>query len=178
MDPTPANLMTLYTGVNTQFYEGYDGTEVWADQVAWTVPSDTSLELYGWMDRMPTMREWIGPRLVSTPTEQNRSLLNRHFELTYGMDLNRFKDDKYGLLAPEIREMARQTRKQHDYQLQSLIESNPTCFDGRPFFDTAHPTDTTGQLSSATQSTIFPTIHEPRYAASSWTRFRVRRLNV
>lgn len=152
MDPTPANLLPLFTGIKTGFYEGYAGTEVWADKLAMTMPSDTALELYGWMDRMPVMREWIGPRLVASPVVQNRSLVNKHWELTYGMDLNRVRDDKYGLFIPEVRELARQTAKQDDYQLQALIESNPTCFDGQSFFSTAHPTDTTGQLTSATQS--------------------------
>lgn len=158
MDPTPANLIPLFTGINVTFYEGYTDTPVWADEISMEVPSDTSLELYGWMDRMPTMREWIGPRLVASPVVQNRSLVNKHWEATYGMDLDRVRDDRYGLFLPEVRELARQAAKQHDYQLQSLIESNPVCFDGQTFFSTAHPTDTTGQLSSATQSNDLTTL--------------------
>jgi phage major head subunit gpT-like protein len=158
MDPTPQNLLPLFTSVNVTFYEGYAGTAPWVDEVAMTVPSDTSLELYGWMDRMNTMREWIGPRVVASPIVQSRSLVNKHWEATYGMDLNRVRDDKYGLLLPEIRELARQVAKQHDYQMQSTIESNPTCFDGTPFFGTAHPTDTSGQLNSTTQSNDLTTL--------------------
>ena len=165
MDPTPSNLLPLFTSVNVSFYEGYAGTPTWADEVSMAVPSDTSLELYGWMDRMPTMREWIGPRLVASPVVQNRSLVNKHFEITYGMDLDRVRDDKYGLFLPEVRELARQTAKQHDYQLQSLIESNPVCFDGSNFFSTSHPQDTTSQLSSATYSNDLTTL---ALSPSSW----------
>lgn len=152
MDPTPAALSAFYTGVQNWYYQGYNGTEPWADKIAMTVPSDTTLELYGWMDRMPTMREWVGPRLVQAPNVQSRSLVNKHYEATYGMDLDRIRDDKYGLYQYEVTELGRQVRKQHDYQLQSLIESNPVCFDGTTFFGTAHPTDTTVELSTATQS--------------------------
>jgi phage major head subunit gpT-like protein len=158
MDPTPAALQILFTGINVSFYEGYAATPTWADQVAMTVPSDTELETYGWMDRIPAMREWIGPREVVVPNAQSRSLVNKHWELSIGLDANKFRDDKYGLYMPLIREQARQAAKQHDYQLQSLIESNPTGFDGQSFFSTAHPTDTTGQLSSATQSNDLTTL--------------------
>ena len=151
-DPTPANLLGFFTAFRNRFYEAYAGTSPWWMQLAMTEPSDTSLNTYGWMDRLPAMREWIGARQVTEPVTQNRSVVNRHFEITSSIDADRFRDDQYGIYNNIVREHARQAAKRHDYQLATLLESNPTCFDGQPFFATTHPTDTAGQATQATQS--------------------------
>ena len=151
-DPTPANLLGFFTAFRTRFFEGYAGTPTWAMQLAMTEPSDTSLNTYGWMDRLPAMREWIGPRLVTEPITQNRSIVNRHFEITSSIDADRFRDDQYGIYNNIVREHARQAAKRHDYQLAALLESNPTAFDGIAYFNTTHPQDTSGQLSATTYS--------------------------
>src|ERR1700690_1146814 len=151
-DPTPANLIAFFTAFKTRFYEGYAGTATWADQLAMTETSDTSLNTYGWMDRLPAMREWIGPRILTEPVPQSRSLVNRHWEITSSIDRDRFVDDQYGIYNNIVREHARQAAKQPDYQLSALPEANPACFDGQSYFTNVHPQDTTGQLSAATYS--------------------------
>jgi phage major head subunit gpT-like protein len=157
-DPTPAALLPFFLGLRSDFYEAYDGEEVWWQSAAMTMPSDTELELYGWMDRLPAMREWIGSRLVTEPIAQNRTVTNRHWEITSSISRDKFVDDKHGIYAPIIREHARQAAKQHDYQTASLIETNPTCFDGQAFFSTAHPQDTSGQQSATTYSNDLTTL--------------------
>ena len=151
-DPTPTNLLGFFTAFRNRFYEGYTGTPSWWMQLAMTEPSDTSLNTYGWMDRLPAMREWIGARQVTEPITQNRSVVNRHYEITSSIDADRFKDDQYGIYNNIVREHARQAAKRHDYNLAALIETNPTCFDGQAYFSTAHPQDTSGQQSLVTYS--------------------------
>jgi phage major head subunit gpT-like protein len=151
-DPTPTNLLGFFTAFRARFYEGYAGTPAWWQTLAMTEPSDTSLNTYGWMDRLPAMREWIGARQVTEPITQNRSVVNRHFEITSSIDADRFRDDQYGIYNNIVREHARQAAKRHDYNLAALIEANPTCFDGQAYFSTAHPQDTSGQQSLVTYS--------------------------
>lgn len=151
-DPTPANLLIFFTGLKNRFYEGYDGEPVWYPSFTMTEPSDTDIETYGWMDRLPAMREWLGSRVVTEPVLQSRSVRNRHWEETSSISRDRFVDDRYGLYGRIVEEHGRQARKQHDYQIASIMQANPTCFDGNAFFSSTHPQDTTGQLSAATQS--------------------------
>lgn len=157
-DPTPQALLPFFTGLQNRYYQGYNTTPAWWKLLAMTVPSDTELELYGWMDRLPAMREWIGSRIVTEPIAQSRSVVNRHFEQTSSISRDKFVDDKYGIYSHIIEEHARQAAKQHDYQLAAILEANPTCFDGVPFFSTVHPTDTTGQLTASVYSNDLQTL--------------------
>ncbi len=152
MDPTPSALIAMFTGFKNMFYEGYAGTPTWSAQICMSEPSTTSLNTYGWMDRLPAMREWIGARQVATPIAQSRSLVNKHYEITSSMDRDRFVDDQYGIYANIVREHARQAAKQEDYLTAALMESNPTAFDNVAFFATNHPQDTSGQQSATTYS--------------------------
>lgn len=151
-DPTPANLIAFFTAFRTRFYEGYAGTPTWWENICMTESSDTSLNTYGWMDRLPAMREWIGARQVTEPITQNRSVVNKHFEITSSIDRDRFVDDQYGIYTNIVREHSRQAAKQHDYQIASLLESNPTAFDAVAYFATNHPQDTSGQQGATTYS--------------------------
>lgn len=158
MDPTPANLQIFFTGIRNMYNPAYAGTEVWYPKIATDMTSDTSLETYGWMDRLPTMRQWIGPRNNFVPIAQSRIVQNLDWELTVSIDRNTFLDDKFGLYSPISTDMGRQVKKQDDYQLAALLETNPTGFDGVGFFNTAHPTDTSGFITSSTQSNDLQTL--------------------
>lgn len=152
MDPTPSNLQVFFTGLKNLFYAGYSLTDAWWQKIATEVPSDTELETYGWMDRLPAMRQWVGPRQNNSVLTQPRVVTNLDWEQTTSIPRNKFLDDKLGLFNPISQEMGRQAKKLHDYQLAALLESNPVGFDGVGFFNTAHPTDTSGAITSSTQS--------------------------
>lgn len=151
-DPTPANLLVFFTGLRTRFYEGYQGTPTWWEQCCMTEASDTSLNTYGWMDRLPAMREWQGARQVTEPITQNRSVVNKHYEITSSIDRDRFVDDQFGIYNNIVREHARQAAKQHDYLIAAMLEANPTAFDNVAFFHNIHPQDTSGQQSATLYS--------------------------
>ena len=151
MDLTPAALQVFFTGLQTQYEAGYAMPVPWYSKVAMEVPSDTELETYGWMDRIPKMRQWVGPRLVGNAPLRSRSVTNLDFELTESIPRNKFLDDKLGLYAPIAKNMGWQASKLHDQQLATLIQANPTGFDGLSFFSTAHLTDI-DDAASATQS--------------------------
>lgn len=153
MDLTPSALQIFFTGLSTSYDQGYSMPEPWAPSIAMFVPSDTELETYGWMDRIPKMRQWVGPRTVQNAPTRSRSVTNLDWELTESIPRNKFLDDKLGLYSNIARNMGWQARKLHDQQLATLILAGETTvgFDNVNFFSTTHLTDI-DNAASAVQS--------------------------
>ena len=134
--------------------------EPWADKVAMFVPSDTELETYGWMDRIPAMRQWVGSRTVQNAPLRSRSVTNLDWELTEAIPRNKFLDDKLGLYSNIAKNMGYQARKLHDQQLAALIMAGITTtgFDGVNFFSASHLTDIDNAASAAQSNLLTDTL--------------------
>lgn len=171
MDLTPAALQVFFTGLQTQWEMGYELPTPWWDQVAMSVTSDTELETYGWMDRIPKMRQWLGPRTVNNAPLRSRSITNLDWELTESIPRNKFLDDKLGLYAPIAKNMGWQAKKLHDQQLATLIQANPTGFDGVAFFATTHLTNI-DDAASATQSNLLTLALTPSNYSAARAKMR------
>ncbi len=154
MDLTPANLQIFFTGLSTAYQQGYEMPTPWWTQLAMEMPSDTELETYGWMDRIPKMRQWLGPRTMNNQSLRSRSVTNLDWESTQSIPRNKFLDDKLGLYRPLAQEMGWQAKKLHDQQLALLMQANPVGFDGLSFFSTAHLTDIDNPASAQQSNDI------------------------
>jgi phage major head subunit gpT-like protein len=155
MDLTPTALQIFFTGLSTSYEQGYQMPEPWAEQIAMVATSDTELETYGWMDRIPKMRQWVGPRTVNNAPARSRSIVNLDWELTESIPRNKFLDDKLGIYSGIAKNMGWQARKLHDQQLAALIAAGTatTGFDGLPFFSASHLTNI-DDAASAVQSNL------------------------
>ena len=160
MDLTPTALQIFFTGLSKSYEEGYGMPEPWADKVAMFVPSDTELETYGWMDRIPAMRQWVGSRTVQNAPLRSRSVTNLDWELTEAIPRNKFLDDKLGLYSNIAKNMGYQARKLHDQQLAALIMAGITTtgFDGVNFFSASHLTDIDNAASAAQSNLLTDTL--------------------
>ena len=61
---TNASLAALRTNFSNIFQSAFASAPVFADQLATTVASSTGVNTYGFMDRIPKMREWVGERQI------------------------------------------------------------------------------------------------------------------
>lgn len=141
MQINAANLAALRVGFSTAFAAGLGQAERQHGRFATTVPSTTKENKYGWLGKMPNMREWIGPRLVHGLSEHDYSIRNKPFELTVAVDRDDIDDDNLGVYQPMFVEMGDSTSA-HPEQLcfNALSDGFTTeCFDGQNFFDTDHP---------------------------------------
>ena len=132
MQLTPANLAGLASGFNMAFNKGFTGFEsVWS-RIAMKTTSIHADETYGWMKDIPTLREWIGPRVVQNLASAGYKIINRDFELTIGVDRNKIEDDSYGLFAPRFSEMGRAAAEHPDKLVFELLAAAFTsnCYDG------------------------------------------------
>ena len=166
MDLTPANLQIFFTGLSTSYQQGYQLPPTWWQDVAMELPSDTELEQYGWMDRIPKMRQWIGPRTINNAPLRSRSVTNLDWELTESIPRNKFLDDKLGLYSGIAANMGWQAKKLHDQQLALLIQSNPIGFDGLPFFSASHLTNIDDPASAVQSNLLSLALTPSNYSAA------------
>ncbi len=147
---TPATMSAFFTGLDANFSTSYQTTASWASQLATTLPSDSEIEQYGWVGRIPTLREWLGPRVAHSMAAETLIVPNKLFELTLEVDRIKLEDDKYGIFANDAQQLGWQSKKWPDQTITSAIRGNINCTDGRPFFDASHPVD----LYDATKGTF------------------------
>lgn len=134
-------LKTLGTGFKAAFMRGLGQAASQRSLVATTVPSSTKSEEYGWLGKMPNMREWLGDRVVQNIKTHDYTIRNRDFELTLGVDRNDILDDNVGVYTPLMEEMGRSTEAHPEQLVFELLKAGFTtpCYDGQNFFDTDHP---------------------------------------
>lgn len=145
------SLTNLFTGFKSSFQAGLDQADPMYQQIAMTVPSTTSGNNYGWMGKVPKVREWVGDRVVQNMMVHDYAIKNKDFELTIGVDRNEIEDDEYGIYGPLYQEMGLEIAGHPDDLVWGLLANGfaTTCFDGQYFFDIDHPVlDANGNVTS------------------------------
>ena len=84
-----ANLDALRAGFKTSFQGGLGQASSMHKRVATVVPSTTKEQKYGWLGKIPNVREWIGPREIQNLMQHDYAIKEKAWELTLGVD----KDD-------------------------------------------------------------------------------------
>jgi len=136
-----ASLDALRVGFKTSFQGGLTQAASQWERVATRVGSTAKSEEYGWLDKLPSIREWVGDRLVKNLSESSYAIKNKPFEMTIGVDRDDVDDDTLGIYAPLFTDMGMQTKNFPDTLVFPLLNAGfaTTCFDGQYFFDTDHP---------------------------------------
>ncbi|GAB4192562.1 MAG: Mu-like prophage major head subunit gpT family protein [Thalassobaculales bacterium] len=136
-----ATLTGVYTGFKAHFQAALDQAPSHRATVATVVPSSTREEEYGWLGKVPGMREWLGDRVVHGVASHGYKVKNRDFELTIGVDRNDIEDDRLGVYAPLFQEMGMSVAAHPEILVFDLLKAGFTtpCYDGQYFFDTDHP---------------------------------------
>ncbi len=138
---TSENLRALRTGFNASFQRALGAATSMQARVATPVPSTTKSNTYGWMGKIPGMREWVGPRQIMSLSESGYVIVNKPYEQTIGVDRDDIEDDNLGIYAPLFSELGEGVAAHPDILVFSLLKNGFTteCFDGQNFFDTDHP---------------------------------------
>lgn len=142
MELTPETLEALYTEFSLAFQAAYDSTEPWAPLLSTEVPSGTKSNTYGFVERLPKLREWTGPRVAHNLKSQAYTLQNRKFELTVEVDRDEIEDDDASLALYRqqvVPDFARQVKKHPDQLITELIAANTAlAYDGKVLFAPDH----------------------------------------
>lgn len=141
----------LRVGFSTAFKSGLARTSSQYTLIATAVSSSTKEQRYGWLGKIPNVREWIGARVVQNITESDYSIREKKWELTIGVDKDDIETDNLGTYAPLFEEMGQSTGAKWDQLVFGLLAAgfNTVCYDGQYFFDVDHPVlDENGNLVS------------------------------
>jgi phage major head subunit gpT-like protein len=136
-----ANLDAIRVGFSTSYRRGLGQATAMYSRVATTVPSSTKENKYGWLGKLPNMREWVGPRHVHGLAEHDYAIKNKSYELTISVDRDDIKDDNLGVYEPLFVEMGESVAAHPDMLVWSALKNgfSQPCYDGQNFFDTDHP---------------------------------------
>lgn len=135
------NLQTLGIGFKASFQGGLGTAPTDHERIVMRVPSTTGREEYGWLGKIPSVREWLGDRVVQNVAQHGYTITNRDFELTVGVDRNHIEDDNLGLYGRLFEEMGYQTGAAQcrlAYEFLRTGFSTPG-YDGQNFFSATHP---------------------------------------
>lgn len=143
MDITPANINAYFTRLQFGFQGAMESVPTFWNQVATEFPSDTEQNLYPFLSMIPGLREWVGPRVMNNIAARAFTVVNKHWEDSFAIDINKFKDDTYGFYSQALPMLAQQVAEWRDRRIAQKVELGTTevCWDGQFFFDTDHPVD-------------------------------------
>lgn len=136
-----ANLAAVRTGFHTAFKNGLGQAQPQYERIATVVPATTKDQKYGWLGKVPNVREWVGPRAVQNLSQHDYQISEKPWELTIAVDRDDIETDNIGIYTPLFEEMGRSTGAFWDTLVWALLKEGFTtpCYDGQYFFDTDHP---------------------------------------
>ncbi|PQV56403.1 phage major head subunit gpT-like protein [Defluviimonas denitrificans] len=136
-----ANLDGLRVGFKTTFQDGLGEADQDWQMIATVVPATTKEQKYGWLGKVPNVREWIGARAVQNLQQHDYSIKEKPFELTLGVDRDDIETDNLGIYGPMFREMGMSSGAHWAMMVYEQLKAGFTanCYDNQFFFDTDHP---------------------------------------
>jgi len=141
---TPAAIRALHTTFSTVYYKAYDYTSTWHQDVASVTQSSSVSNTYGFMARIPQMRQWVGPRVLQNISAHVYTLDNLTYELSIVVDREDWEDHNLGTYSPLFEQMGMAGKKWPDTVMGPMIQANGNGFDGVAMFANNHPLDPAG----------------------------------
>ena len=138
---TPALLQSLFTGFKKNFEDAKGEAPAQYTKIATVIKSTTKSNTYGWLGKFPSLRKWVGDRVIESMKAHGYQIVNEDFEATVAVDRNDIEDDELGIYAPLFQEMGLAAGIHPDELCFGLLGAGFTtpCYDGQYFFDTDHP---------------------------------------
>lgn len=151
MQINATTLAAVRTGFSTAFTRGLGQAKSQYQRIATVVPSSTKEQTYGWLGKIPNVREWIGPRALQNLTQTGYTIREKKWELTLSVDRDDIETDNIGVYAPMFEEMGMSTASWWDVLCWGLLKQgfDTDCYDGQRYFDTDHPVlDENGNMTT------------------------------
>ena len=140
---TNAALVALRTSFKKTFNDAFKEfrAESFYKTVAFTAPSGSRSNSYGWLGEFPGLREWVGDRVIKDIKEDSYEIVNRLWEDTVSVKRTDIEDDNLGMYSGMVQGLAEAAGRHPDELIAELMTNGTAnlCYDGQYFFDTDHP---------------------------------------
>jgi len=105
-----------------------------------TVSSNGAMNVYGFGDFIPGFTEWYEgqPRKHRNVIERDFVVQNRKFEKTIDLRRTMIEDNQLGTYQGLAAGYGQEAGMFNDVLIREVMESNPTCYDGKAFFANDH----------------------------------------
>lgn len=143
-----STLTSIYESVRTLFSQIYDEQLPDYQVYAMEVPSGGQTEVHNWLGAIPSLKEWVGSRVIDKLSAFEYAIENRDWQETIAIDRNAIEDDRIGLYRPAIEMLARQARNHPSELALRLFNANPVGYDGQPLFSANHSEGQSGVQSN------------------------------
>lgn len=146
-----ANLAALRVGFSSAFQGGLGQAASQHARIATIIKSSQKSQKYGWLGKMPNVREWIGARAVQNLSEHDYEIIEKAWEMTIGVDRDDIETDNLGTYTPLFTEMGQSSGSKWDMLCFGLLKDGwaTECYDGQNYFDTDHPVlDKDGEVTT------------------------------
>lgn len=108
------------------------------NKIAMEVIAKTISVDYRWLAALPSMREWVGDRVLKDISGYKYEISKKNFESTIKVDRDVITYDSLGIVALQIKNMAELAIQHYDELVFPLLETNGVCYDGQKFFSDSH----------------------------------------
>lgn len=139
----PDKVRALFTSFKGIFFGSLSQAKSNALKFATKVPSRSATNTYAWLGQSSTFREWVGPRVAQVVAKFSYMITNKTWEMTQTVPKEAVEDDEVGIYTPLVADMGESALRHVDEQIFSALkngaDAGALCYDGQPYFSTAHP---------------------------------------
>ena len=169
------NTGLLTKGLRSEFFNRFEATPVFHEDLATRIVSTGDAESYRWLGTVPRMREWGTGRLAKGLRTETYSVENQKYEATIEVDRDEIADDQTGQIRVRVGELAQRAATHKDFLIASLLTSGETSgyhsYDGVTFFSDSHSSGASGsqdnKLTAGAANADDPTVGEFKTALKS-----------
>lgn len=133
-------------------------------------PSDTSENLYAWIDFIQGFRKWVGDRIYNNIQAQKFVLTNEDYECSHSLSRNELLDNRYGMGATILKMKASHWPRKLQQLVAAVLTGNQVCYTGKALCATDHKLGAQ-TLSNKTTSALSRTTFAAALVASAAWKF-------
>jgi phage major head subunit gpT-like protein len=142
------NTGLLTKGLRSEFFDRYNQTTTYYQDLATRIVSSSDSETYRWLGTVPKMREWGTGRIAQGLRTESYSVENLKYEATIEVDRDEVADDQTGQIRVRTGELAQRAAAHKDLLIAQLLINGGTSgynsYDGVSFFNDGHSSGASG----------------------------------
>lgn len=164
-----SSIQSIFIGLKTVFDKAFQEAPAQWQQTAMLVPSTAGQNDYAWLSNYPRMRKWVGEKYFKVLSAFKYSIVNDDFEVSVRVKRNDIEDDQLSIYTNHA-QMAGFSARQLPDEIVAELKNNAfinKCYDGQPFYDTAHPVTNSDGVGSTVSNKLTVALSAATTAAAA-----------